>query len=44
VSDEHGTTAGYRTHKRRGEKPCRPCKVAWNRYIAEYRSKKGRRS
>jgi hypothetical protein len=35
--------AGYRAHQRRGEKACRRCKVAWNKYIAEYRQRKGRK-
>jgi len=28
---EHGTAGGYRTHYRRGEQPCEPCRAAGNR-------------
>jgi hypothetical protein len=35
----HGTTSGYYRHKRLEEDPCRECKDAINRYIAEYRDR-----
>lgn len=28
----HGTLGGYRWHKNHGEKPCRPCRISWNKY------------
>jgi hypothetical protein len=40
---EDPSPAGYRAHQRRGEKPCRACKVEWNKYIADYRRKNGRK-
>jgi hypothetical protein len=33
-----GTTNGYHAHKRRGEKPCAPCREAWNAYCRDYRA------
>jgi hypothetical protein len=33
-----GTTNGYHAHKRRDEKPCDPCREAWNAYQRDYRT------
>lgn len=33
-----GTRAGYNAHKRRDEKPCDPCREAWNAYMRDYRA------
>jgi hypothetical protein len=33
----HGTSAGARAHRRRGEEPCTACKSAWAKYIRTYR-------
>lgn len=34
---EHGTIAGCTAHRRAGEMPCDPCRVAWNAYQAQYK-------
>lgn len=39
---KHGTSAGYRGHKRRGETPCARCKASWAAYISAYRARHGR--
>jgi hypothetical protein len=31
-----GTTGGYQRHRRRGEKSCEDCKLAWSAYGREY--------
>lgn len=36
AAEAHGTVAGYRRHRRRGEKPCEPCRLAENARSAEY--------
>ena len=35
-----GTIAAYRRHKRKGETPCDPCRLAWNEWMNQYRIKK----
>jgi predicted restriction endonuclease len=34
-----GTNAGYQAHKKAGEVPCEPCRLASNKYQREYRNK-----
>ena len=36
----HGTHAGYMWHRRHGEKPCDPCRLAENAYQRDYRRRK----
>lgn len=35
-----GTTAGYQTHKRRGQEPCADCRRAQRDAMREYRASK----
>lgn len=34
----HGSLAGYRWHKNHDEEPCRPCKLAWNKYQLQHKA------
>lgn len=36
----HGTPGGYRTHQRRGEKPCEDCRVANIAYARDWAARK----
>lgn len=36
-----GTRAAYQRHYRNGEKPCRPCRDAYNSYQSEYARDRG---
>lgn len=38
MASEHGTIAAVTRHRRAGETPCEPCKVAWNTYQREYKA------
>lgn len=40
ITDRCGTPAGYRRHRRAGERTCDPCRAANAAYIREYRAKK----
>lgn len=40
---KHGTLAGYRWHKNEGEDPCRPCRLAWNKYHVLYAADEAKR-
>lgn len=35
--ERHGTPRGRKAHKRDGEKPCEPCRIAYNAYMREHR-------
>ncbi len=39
---EHGTKAAFERHKRRGEEPCDPCRIANSEYSRNYRTGKGK--
>ncbi len=42
---QHGTSAMYRKHYRNGEKPCEPCRVAYNRdHTAEQQDRRSKAS
>jgi DNA-binding CsgD family transcriptional regulator len=36
-----GTWAGCQAHRKRGEKPCEPCRLARNAYVADWRRRTG---
>lgn len=36
-----GTYSGFQAHKRRGELPCDPCRLARNEYVKWYRRNRG---
>jgi hypothetical protein len=40
--DNCGTYAGANAHKRYGEKPCDPCRLATNEYQRAWRHRTGR--
>lgn len=40
TGDACGTPKGYRRHKSAGERPCRKCLDAWNKYCAEHQTKR----
>lgn len=40
VHDWCGQSSGYMRHRRRGEKPCAECRVAWRDRQREYRARK----
>lgn len=39
---EHGTYARAQRHRKAGEKPCEPCREAYNAYMREFRRRNPR--